>query len=403
VALLVARPVRADDRAAAERYFRAGAKAYAAQSFAAAAADFDEAFANLPVPEIAFSAAQAYRRLYRVDPDPHFVHRAIELYRAYLARVTTGGRVGDASDNLAEMERELDKLKAAGKDIARARRDARDAERTRLGVGVTIADQAAGAIAVREVGDAAGPPIRGLAATLDGKPLEPFALVDVTAGEHRLTVSADGYFSVERATRAVAGQAQLVEVELRPRPARVAVTTEADAQIAVDGRPVAAAPTPPLELTAGKHLVTIVRRGREPFGREIVVARGQALALAAPLERTARRRAVPYVLGGAGALALGALTTGVLAAIHDGRAGELHDQIALGNRPPGDADRYDQQVTARDHDVTATWLLGGAALTAGVVGALALWFDTPSAEGGRFTPALSAVRGGASVGVAARF
>jgi hypothetical protein len=92
------------------------------------------------------------------------------------------------------MERELDKLRAAGKDIARARRDARDPERPRLGVGVTIADQAADQAAVREVGDAAGPPIRGLAATLDGKPLEPFALVDVTAGDHRLAVIADGYF-----------------------------------------------------------------------------------------------------------------------------------------------------------------------------------------------------------------
>ena len=209
-------------------------------------------------PEIAFSAAQAYRRLYRVDPDPHFVHRAIELYRAYLARVTTGGRVGDAADNLAEMERELDKLKIAGKDIARSRRDARDAERTRLGVGVAISDPAAGdATAVREIGDAAGAPIRGLAAMLDGKPLEPFALVDVTAGRAPARGRRRRLLPRREATRVVAGQAQLVEVELRPRPARVAVTTEADAHIAVDGRPVADAPTPPLALAAGKHLVTI--------------------------------------------------------------------------------------------------------------------------------------------------
>lgn len=399
-ALLVARIADADDRAAAERYFRAGATAYAAQRFAVAAADFDEAFQNLALPEIAFSAAQAYRRLYRVDPEPRFVHRAIELYRAYLAKVTAGGRVGDAADNLAEMEHELDKLAAAGKDTARSRPEARAVERTRLGVGVTIADQPTGdATGMHEVADAAGAQISGLAATLDGRPLEPFALVAVSAGEHTIAVAADGYVTAQKTTRSVAGQAQLIEIELRPRPARVTVTTERDARIAVDGRTVAIAPTAPLELAAGKHLVTIVRRGREPFGRELVVGRGQAIALTAALEPTARRRAVPYVLGGAGVLALGALTTGVLAVVHDGRAGDLHVQLVLGDRPPSDGDRYDREVTARDHDVTATWLLGGAALAAGAAGLWALWFDTPSAEGVRLSPAFSPVHGAAGVGV----
>ncbi|HET7505622.1 MAG TPA: PEGA domain-containing protein [Kofleriaceae bacterium] len=412
VGLVAAPRAHADDRAAAERYFRAGAKAYAQQSFAAAAADFDEAYANLPVPEIAFSAAQAYRRLYRVDPDPRHVHRAIELYRAYLARVTTGGRVGDAADNLAEMERELDKLRAAGKDVARSRPTAHD-ERTRLGIGVAITDPdpgpdpgpaelGPGAAAVREIGDA-GAPIRGLTAVLDGKPVEPFALIEVVPGEHRLAVTADGYLPAEKVTRAIAGQAQIVELELRPRPARVAVTTEADARITVDGRAVATAPAPPLELAAGKHLVTILRRGREPFSREIVVTRGQAVALRAPLAPTARRRAVPYFLAGAGLFALGALATGTVALVHDARASDLRDQIALGNRPPGDGDRFVREVTARDHDVTATWLLGGAALAAGAAGALALWLDTPTAEPPRMTPALSVAAGGAGVGVAGRF
>jgi hypothetical protein len=89
--------------------------------------------------------------------------------------------------------------------------------------------------------------------------------------------------------------------------------------------------------------------------------------------------------------------------VHDGRAGDLHTQIILGNRPPSDGDRYDREVTARDHDVTATWLLGGAALAAGATGVLALWFDTPTAEGVRLSPALSPVHGGAGVGVTGTF
>lgn len=302
------------------------------------------------------------------------------------------------------MEHELDKLAAAGKDTARSRPEARAVERTRLGVGVTIADQPTGdATGMHEVVDAAGAQISGLAATLDGRPFEPFALVEVSAGEHTIAVAADGYVTAQKTTRSVAGQAQLIEIELRPRPARVTVTTERDARIAVDGRTVAIAPTAPLELAAGKHLVTIVRRGREPFGRELVVGRGQAIALTAALEPTARRRAVPYVLGGAGVLALGALTTGALAVVHDGRAGDLHAQLVLGDRPPSDGDRYDREVTARDHDVTATWLLGGAALAAGAAGLWALWFDTPSAEGVRLSPAFSPVHGAAGVDVTGTF
>src|ERR1044071_6371401 len=82
--LLAASTAYAEDKVAAEQYFRAGAKAYAAQNFAAAVANFDEAYKALPLPEIAFSAAQSYRRLYRLDPQPQYVRRAVELYRAYL-------------------------------------------------------------------------------------------------------------------------------------------------------------------------------------------------------------------------------------------------------------------------------------------------------------------------------
>ena len=51
------------------------------QDFAAAATDFEQAYKALPLPEIAFSAAQAYRRQYQVDAKPSHVARAIELYR----------------------------------------------------------------------------------------------------------------------------------------------------------------------------------------------------------------------------------------------------------------------------------------------------------------------------------
>lgn len=387
----------AEDRKTAERYFRAGAKAYAAQNFKAAAESFDEAFRAAPLPEIAFSAAQAYRRLYRIEPQVGHVQRAVELYRAYLDQVKTGGRVGDAADNLAEMERELDKLGAAGTKSGAGARVAR----TRLGISVILTDQRASeASALQEIGDATGELTRGLKATIDGKPVEPFALVEVDAKEHVIAVTADGYFPVEKKTIAVDGQASLIDVELEPRPAQVTVTTESSARISVDGRPVATAPTAPLELAAGKHLITIVRRGREPFGREVSVTRGEHLTVAAPLTQTPRRRAVPWVLGGAGLLAGGAIATSVIAVIHDGRASDVRDQIDAGNRPPSDGDVYDREVRARDRWVTGTWILGGAAVAAGAVGTLLYLFDTPSAEGLRISPV---VGDGAGVSLGGRF
>jgi hypothetical protein len=385
--LLISSLAHADDRAAAERYFRAGAKAYAAQSFEAAATDFDEAYKALPLPEIAFSAAQAYRRLYRVDPKPEYVRRAAELYRTYLDKVKTGGRVADAADNLADVQHELDKLERAG-----AKFGSTEVAHTRLGVSITSGGDAG---AVTEIGDATGQATHGLHATIDGKQVEPFALVDVDSKEHVLAIAADGYFPAEKKVMAVEGQSQLIELELRPRPAQVTVVTEDGADVAVDGR---AAGTH-LELTAGKHVIEIIHRGREPFGREVTVTRGQELRLDAPLAPTARRRAVPYVLGGAGLLALAAGATAILASSQDSDASKLRDQLRAGNAAPSVANRYDSAVTARDHDVTATWVLGSAALAAATAGALLYWFDRPTAEHLQLAPTAS----GGTVSFSGRF
>ena len=374
-----ARPARADDRQTAERYFHAGSKAYGAQNFAAAAADFDEAYKAMPLPEIAFSAAQAYRRLYRLDPKPEYVRRAVELYRVYLDRVKTGGRVGDAADSLGEMERELEHL-----DI-KLTAPAPVVEHTRLGVSVTFPDQGPQSADLHEIGDATVDVTKGLHVTLDGKPIEPFALVDVEPREHVISVSADGYLPADKKATAIAGQSQLIELELRAKPATVAVHTDAGAVISIDGR---VAPGTTLELAAGKHLLAITHRGREPFGEELVVQRGEAVTVTAPLRETSRRRAVPWVLGGAGALAAGAVATSIVALARDGHASDLRASLAAGNQPSSTADAYDQAVTSRDHFVTATWVFGGAALAAGTTGLLLYLFDEPSAESLRIAPAI---------------
>ena len=387
----IATAAHADDKATAEKYFRAGAQAYSAQNFEAAAADFDEAYKTMPLPEIAFSAAQAYRRLYRIEPKPEYVQRAVQLYRIYLDQVKTGGRVGDAADSLGEMQRELDRLKLSAEPAAPA------PEHTRLGVSVTIRDQHVAASALREIGDATGAAIPGLAATLDGKPIEPFALIDVDAKEHVFEVHADGYVPVIKRVVAITGQSQLIEVELQPKLATITVTTEPGASIQLDGRPVATGPAEPFEASAGKHLLTVTLRGHEPAGRELVVARGQALVVSAPLVATSRRRVVPWLIGTAGVLVVGAAITTLVAIDRDDEASDLRAKIAGGNRPTSDADQYDADVRSRDHFVDATWALGAAAVVAGATAAALYYFDEPSAEHLRVTPIATPNSAGVSV------
>lgn len=380
----------ANDKVAGERYFRAGAAAYAAQNFAAAAANFEEAFKALPMPEIAFSAAQAYRRLYRTDPQPQYVRRSVELYRAYLDKVKTGGRVGDAGDNLAEMERELEKLEARGAKT----RISMLVEKTRMGVNVSIKDRDAEQPgALREIGEGTGGALAGVKAMLDNKPVEPYALVDVEPGDHVITVTADGYFPVEKKQRAIKGASSLVEIELQPKPAKVKLKTESGTRISVDGR---AAASPALELSAGRHFVTITRAGRQPWGRELTVTRGQELVVDAPLVKTGRRRAVPWVLGGAGLLAVGATTFAIGALVADGNATDLRDQITAGNAPPSAGVDFDKEVGRRDKFKTSAIVLGGGALVAGAVGLALYLFDKPSAESIKVTPTAGAGTAGVS-------
>jgi hypothetical protein len=202
-----------------------------------------------------------------------------------------------------------------------------------------------------------------------------------------VAASAPGYKPLEKKVRAIAGAPDIVELELQPLPATVEIDTEAGAAISVDGRRVGVAPLAAFDVPAGRHLVTVTARGREPAGKEVDVTRAERAHIAIPLAMTTRRRAVPWVAGTAIALGVVSLTTlgGALYWNHEAR--DLRDQIDRGGvTDPNALANYSDAHTRRDVARAASITSGGLAVGVGLAAAWLYYFDRPEAEGVRVAP-----------------
>ncbi len=360
LAVVATPPARADDqRAEAERYFRTGERLLNAGEFAAAASSFEDAFEILPLPEIAFSAAQSYRLAFVKDQQPGRLKRAVELYRLYLDKVKTGGRVNDATNALLDLEPQLQRLEAGGKTIT-----------------AVAATRTTGLMITSEVSPATG------AIGTDPRLAGELPLVrEVAAGKHEITVEAPGYQSKTITAIAVEGELVPVEVDLVPLPATIELKVGGGASVEVDGRSVGTTPlSAPLQVDAGKHFISVTRRGRRSLAREVELERGGTVTVAASLRTTTQRKAARYVLIGSGVLLVGAGLAGLGAAGADGDAASLDEQRRNGGINEDQLARYEQLRNDRDDLKTTMWTLGGAALAVGVAGGLMYVFDHDEAE-----------------------
>jgi stage V sporulation protein SpoVS len=375
-----ARAARADERAEAERYFRTGERLLNAGEFAAAASSFEDAYEILPLPEIAFSAAQSYRLAYVKDQQPGRLKRAVELYRIYLDKVKSGGRVNDATNALLELEPQLQRLEAGGKTIA-----AMPANRT------------TGLMITSEVSPASGQ--IGADPALAGElPL----VREVAAGKHEVTVKAKGYAPKTITAIAVEGELVPVEVDLEPLPATIELKIEGGARITIDGRSFGTTPMAPVKVDAGRHFVTVTKRGKKAHAREVVLERGSTATVATRLRTTTQRRAARWVLIGSGVLFVGAGLAGVGAWSADSDAADLDEQRRTTGISEADLARYEDLRRERDDLKTTMWTFGGAAVAVGVAGGLMYVFDRDEPEA---APAIAPVVGpdGAGVTVRGRF
>jgi hypothetical protein len=369
VLLLVAisSAARADGKAA-ERHFGDGERAYKKGKFIEAAKHFEAAYAELPAPEIAFSAAQAYRLGYQADPKPDHVKRAIELYEVYLREAMDGPRAADASAHLDSLKKEWRDLVTAG----RAKDDRITADKTQIGVVV---------------------PARVKAATIliDGKDASGQDYVDVEPGDRIVRVEAEGYAPYEEKVPVARGAQILVRAELEAKPARVKLDTESGVSVHVDGRAVSLRDGV-FEAQPGKRYITVTRGGRRPFARELVLEPGATVEVKAPLRSTDQRRIAKFVLVGSFVLLGATATTTTLAFVADSKAsGAAGDGIDDGS----DADYYNRWRDRRNTFRNASIILGGATLLAGAAAFGLYVFDNPQAEAAppvgtdtetRFTP-----------------
>jgi hypothetical protein len=316
----------------AKQSFQAGATAYAAGEYLTAIQALETAYALTPLPAIAFSLAQAQRRQYFVAHDKEHLDRAIALYRGYVERVSQGGRRADALEALSQLE-PLAALQARPDATVPAATSG--VRRTRLMI-TTETESAR--------------------LSLDGGPAAPPPLIrEVSPGDHRLVVSADGYYSSEQRVRALEGELVVVPVSLRERPSRLGLSTSAGAEVYVDGAFASQGGQQlSLELPSGVHRVVVGQKGFRVVSQTLELRPGEVRKLDVRLERTPQRKAALTLLVAGGA----ALGTGVvLSALSiraENQAEKLLSQRAQGRATPADLDDYEDAVAERDNFRLAT-------------------------------------------------
>lgn len=343
----------AGDRATAEGLYRSGDRAYKSGLFADAAEMFEQAYDALPLPDIAFAAAQAHRLQFAIDGVRRHAHRALRFYRAYVKATGSGGRVAEAAEFIAA----LDPIVAAmPKEDASA-----PAAPTPTKLMLTS-------------------PVDGAVGGIGGerKPL-PVPLV-VPPGEHVVTIEAPGYEPQTRKVVAVEGSIVAVDVALTARPAALTIAVESGTRIRLDGREVGVAPlAAPLSVPAGPHLVTLTRRGRRGVAQELEVDRGEARTLDVSMHATTQRRVVPWLLGAGGVFALGSAGLSIGALVAQGDAEDLDAKRQAGSITEAEALAYDDAIDRRDERRTWALATGAVALGLGVTAGLLYVFDSDPA------------------------
>lgn len=333
----------------AKTFFDTGVQAYVAGQYNTAADAFEAAYKIAPKPPILFSLAQAERRLFVAEKNPEVLKRAIAHFREYLALVPQGGRRADAIEALSELE------------VFAVKISADKAAPLKLKTRLLVAS-----------------PIKGATITLDNGVGTELPFIDeVAPGEHKLVVSANGYFDDTRTITVVDGATLAVDILLKPKPSTLNISAIKGAEVYVDSRLIGTAPVPPVEVPAGEHHIVTLQPGRTVFSINVTTKLGEDRTVVARSSLSAQRKAA-YALG-VGA-SVGLLTGTVLALAswnQQNRAVSINDRANVSNISPTDLGSYHSALEARDSLRTGSYI--GFAVGAGLgVSAVGMYlFDQP--------------------------
>lgn len=347
----------ASKRDQAKEFFRAGEQMYNAAQYSMAADAFEQAYKLLPIPAIAFSAAQAYRLQYALDQKAARLKRAAELYRLYIEGAPQGGRMQDAVSSLADIQSILSRLDEA--QLRAGGAPTGTATRTRMIVSSSVP---------------------GAVARLDDAEPQPVPVDwNVKPGEHRVRVSAEGYYSYDEVRSVSDGQFHLVPVQLVARPALVSFAGGVGASVSVDGRPQGVLPmSRPVALQPGERVVTLHKRGHGAWSKTITVSRGESLELKPSLKTTTQRKSSYWVAGaslvsfglGAGLFVSGGFANSDAKSFESKRLGDSGLTAA-------ELQSYQGAITQRNRRYFAGWSFMGAAGVLATTGGILYLLDMP--------------------------
>lgn len=396
---LAAPAARAEDDAAKKRemvtnFFDAGAEAFKAGKYLAAAEAFEKAYAILPNPPLLFSAAQAYRRQYLVEPSADTLGRALSLYRQYLHADPKANRREDAMEALAV----LVPLETRGRPPATSAGTGEGgspgggAPGDGAGDGAPQGGSPDGGQAAPAAPKPAGDPKKtarilitasadGAEVSLDGGPFQPAPLVaSVEPVAHRARVRAPGHDEAEVTVSAVAGEQVPQHVTLRPKPGRLAITGTSGARVSVDGKALGALPAAaPLAVEPGSRFVTVTLNGHAPWSRRVEVGRDETVPLDADLAWTQQRKIAWATMSlGAAGLISGAVLGG-LALDRQSAALALRDQQASAPLSAGQRDAFNLAVGERNDLGQAAGITFAASALVLATGIGLYAFDEPAA------------------------
>ncbi len=357
VGVIVALNIRvshADKRSEAEALFRAGERLFDAGNYNDAAEAFEKAFEVLPLPAIAFSAAQAYRLNYFQRRNPTHLKRAVGLYRLYIREQRVGGRMVDATNFVADLEPVLlavERRKAVGEVVRK--------ERT----GIVVTSSVAGAVT-----------------SVNGSAKRKLPLpVELDPGRHHVVVTADGYAPFEKDIDIIEGQTRAVDAELVALPVALTIVADSGSAVRVNGRAVGKAPfSQPVSLAAGTYNIVVAHRGYQLFRRQLVAGRGESVTLNVKF-KTTRQRKISYVFMATSTALLGlSALTGIAALSANGNANDLEDKRQRQGITATEAATLNRYISTRDERVKATLGLFGVGVAAAAAGGLLYYLDNPS-------------------------